>query len=181
MTKKVKISFLILVWSIVVIQMYVNYQDRNRLQRIEQSSRAVTAFSATEEESEGNMIIGQGYFGDMEISENMKKEMLVNLAQKLEIPGEYTLNHSEKEDIVQWTLTGVGENDITNLHIISKAELDKTEQYIVVEIRTTCVEQDIYAHYERVEQVLIEIGLEEKPEMEMKIEKNGKRWKIEKS
>lgn len=181
MTKKVKISFLILVWSIVAIQMYVNYQDRNRLQRMEESSQVVTAFSVAETESEGNMIIGQGYFGDMEISEEMKKEMLVNLAKKLEIMEEYTFCQNEKEDIVQWTLTGTEGGCTANLHIISKGKTEKTQQYIVVEIKAGGAEEDIYSLYERVEQVLNEIGLEGKPEIEMKIEKNGKSWKIEKS
>ena len=40
MTKKAKISFLIVVWSIVAIQMYVNYEQRIRLRE-----EAVTAFS----------------------------------------------------------------------------------------------------------------------------------------
>lgn len=181
MTKKVKISFLILVWSIVAIQMYVNYQDRNKIQKMEHREQVVTAFAVAEDKSEGSMIIGQGYFGDMEISDEIKKEMLANLAQKLEIPKGYTFCQSKNEDITQMTLTSEMETSTTNLQIISQGAFENPKQYIIVEIKTNNDEKDMYELYEKVEQVFREIGLEEQVKVEMKVEKNGKRWKIEKS
>ncbi len=37
MTKKVKISFLLLVWGIVLLQLIVNYQDREEIADIEKT------------------------------------------------------------------------------------------------------------------------------------------------
>lgn len=178
-TKKVKISFLILVWSIVAIQIYVNYQDRDKLRKLEKREQAVTAFAVTEDIPESSMIIGQGYFGDMEISDEIKKEMLANLAQKLAIPEGYTFYQSKNEDGTQMTLTSKLEESMTNLQIISKGSSEKPKQYIIVEIKTDS--EDIYELYEKVERVFREIGLEEQVQVEMTVKKNGKCWKIEKS
>ena len=70
MTNKVKISFLILVWSIVAVQMFVNYKDSKAY-----SEQAVTAFSVVNDDVIGETIKGYGYFGKLDISENMKKNM----------------------------------------------------------------------------------------------------------
>ena len=75
MTRKVKISFLILVWSIVAVQIYVNSQiDTKREQDV------VTAFSVMNQELVGQNVKGYGHFGTMNISQETKKKMLENLA-----------------------------------------------------------------------------------------------------
>ncbi len=37
MTKKVKISFFVLVWGIVILQLYVNYKDNEKLMNMEKA------------------------------------------------------------------------------------------------------------------------------------------------
>ncbi len=179
MTKKVKISFLILVWSIVAVQMYVNYQESIKKGRMERASQVVTAFSASDSISAGNAITGQGYFGSMEISQEMKEEMLTNLAWKLGIVDGYSFRKSETEDIAQLILTSETEDCITNLRILSKKQQDTTKQYIVVEIVVLNEDDNIYDLYERVENIFEEIGVKGKVHMEMKVQKDGKRWKVE--
>ena len=71
MTKKAKISFLIVVWSIVAIQMYVNYEQRIRLRE-----EAVTAFSVEQDKAQEETIHGYGKFGDMELTDANKKKIL---------------------------------------------------------------------------------------------------------
>ena len=89
MTRKAKISFLIVVWSIVAVQMYVNYRQHMRLEQ-----DTVTAFSVAQEESTKEMIQGYGKFTDMELSVSNKKKMLENLARKLGITDGYTYSGS---------------------------------------------------------------------------------------
>ena len=71
MTKKAKISFLIVVWSIVAIQMYVNYEQRIRLRE-----EAVTAFSVEQDKVPEETIHGYGKFGDMELTDANKKKII---------------------------------------------------------------------------------------------------------
>ena len=54
MTKKVKISFMIVVWSIVAIQMYVNYRQG--------ADSTVTAFSVVDDSIRSETVKGYGYF-----------------------------------------------------------------------------------------------------------------------
>lgn len=181
MTKKVKISFLILVWSIVAVQMYVNYQDRIKQQKLEQENQAVTAFSAVDYPSDGNVIIGQGYFGTMKISEATKKEMLENLAQKLGVFDGYSWNQSQDEESSQIILTGEREGTTVDLRIVSQGQSNYPEQYILVEIMVSNNREYLYELYEKLGQIFEEIGVKGQVQVEMMMENNGKIWKTEKS
>lgn len=50
MTKKVKVSLLILVWGIVVIQLCINCQDKYRLKTLKQKDVEITSFVVDEDE-----------------------------------------------------------------------------------------------------------------------------------
>lgn len=41
LTKKVKISFLVLVWGIVILQLYVNYKDNEKLTNVKEEKISV--------------------------------------------------------------------------------------------------------------------------------------------
>ena len=60
MTGKVKVSFLVVVWSIVAIQMFINYQQ--------EEERAVTAFSVMDDSISEERIRGYAYYDTVELS-----------------------------------------------------------------------------------------------------------------
>ena len=93
MTRKAKISFLILVWSIVAIQIFINYQQSSK-----KEAETVTAFSVVENNVIEEMVAGYGYLGKMELSEDMKEQMLKNLADKFGLGNSYEINSFAGKD-----------------------------------------------------------------------------------
>lgn len=180
MTKKVKISFLILVWSIVVLQMYVNYQERMKKDDMVHTDQVVTAFAASDKNIAESAITGQGYFGDMEITQKVKREMLTNLAWKLGVTEGYSFRENVTQDVTQLILTGETERYATSLHVVSKEEQGVIRQYIIVELVIFSEEEDVYEWYARIEKLFEEIGVKGEVHMEMSMEKDGTRWKTEK-
>ncbi len=162
------------------MQMYINYQEGIKKEKIEHSSEVVTAFAVSDDISAENMIIGQGYFGNMEITQSVKKEMLTNLAWKLGITEGYSFRENVTEDVEQLILSGDGEKYTANLRILSKKQSDVTQQYIIVEFMIFSEEEDVYDWYARIEKLFEEIGVKGEVHMEMRVEKDGKRWKTEK-
>lgn len=169
MTRKAKISFLIVVWSIVAIQIYVNYQEK-----IKNQTGAVTAFSVVEDSTMEETISGYGCFGTMEISENTKKKMLKNLAYKLGITEDYHFSSGNGDDFEKILLTKEGKHATTTIQIISM-QSDKTEpeQYIVTEIKAKEKAENAVSLYNKVKRVYKEIGVEAQVSLEMEIEQDG--------
>lgn len=169
MTRKAKISFLIVVWSIVAIQIYVNYQ-----QTLENTSQAVTAFSVVEDSIMEETVKGYGYFGTMEISENTRKKMLENLAYKLGITDGYSFTTGNGDDFEKMVLTKEGKHATTTLQVISmirqKAE---PEQYIVMEIKAKEKAEQAVSLYRRVKRVYEEIGIDGQVSLEILAEEQG--------
>lgn len=169
MTKKVKISFLILVWSIVAIQIYVNYKEEER-----QSASAVTAFSVVEDRITEEWIKGYGHFGTMDISEELRRKMLENLAQKLGITDGYTVVKELGDDFEKIVLVKEGRYAHTTLQIISMlVENDEAEQYISVDICTQESMADAWGLYQKVKRVYEEIGVEAQVSFEAEMEQKG--------
>lgn len=169
MTKKVKISFLILVWSIVAVQIYVNYWEHEK-----RSTLAVTAFSVVEESVTEEWITGYGHFGTMEISEETKKEMLKNLAYKLGITEGYTFTVESAENHEKMILAKEGKYANTTLQIISMSGgTEDIEQYIAMEIQTKEGVADAVSIYQKIKRIYEEIGVDAQVCMEMQMEKNG--------
>ena len=75
MSGKIKISFMIVIWSIVTLQMYINYRQNER--------RTVSAFSVVDDNVTEETVRGYGYFETMELGDTTKKKMLERLAGKL--------------------------------------------------------------------------------------------------
>lgn len=171
MTKKVKISFLVLVWSIVAVQMYVNHNDQMKL------NQAVTAFSVVDENVTGEVIKGYGYFGAMEISDEMKKNMLKNLALKMGIEDGYTFSEGKGDDFVKMILTKEGKYASTTIQIISLMGAAKPEQYISLQIETAADVEEAFGLYDRTKQVFEEIEVNSQVSMELEMEQQGNLWK----
>ena len=176
MTRKAKISFLIVVWSIVAVQMCVNYR-----QHMKSEQDTVTAFSVVREEGTKETIQGYGKFGDMELSVSNKKKMLENLAQKLGITDGYTYSGSSGDGYEKTILTKNGKHAVTILQIISmEQEGGEPEQYIAMSIATEeSVEQGI-ALYQKVKRVYDEIGVEAQVSLEVEATGKGNQVSMEK-
>lgn len=176
MKKKAKISFLIVVWSIVAIQMYVNYQQHVRLEQ-----DTVTAFSVVQEQETKETIQGYGKFGDMELSTGNKKKMLENLAQKLGITDGYTYSGSKGDGYEKTILTKNGKHAVTILQIISMEQQGgEPEQYIATSIATEeSVERGITL-YQKVKRVYDEIGVEAQVSLEVEATGKGNQVSMEK-
>lgn len=169
MTRKAKISFLIVVWSIVAIQIYVNYQ-----QTLENTTQAVTAFSVVEDSIMEETVKGYGYFGTMEISENTRKKMLENLAYKFGITDGYSFTTGNGDDFEKMVLTKEGKHAATTLQIISmKKEEADPEQYIVVEIKAKEKAEQAVSLYQKVKRVYEEIGIDGQVSLEILAEEQG--------
>lgn len=170
MTKKVKLSFLILIWSIVAVQMFVNYHEQVK------SKQAVTAFSVVDKNVTGETIKGYGYFGTMEISDEMKKNMLENLALKMGIKDGYTFSEGKGDDFVKMILTKEGKYATTTFQIISLMGAANPEQYISVQIETAADVEDAFELYQRTKRVFDEIEVNSQVSMELEMEQQGNLW-----
>lgn len=169
MTKKVKISFMILVWSIVAIQIYVNYQEK-----MKNRSELVTAFSVSENEVADETVNGYGYFGAMELSEETKERMLRNLAQKLGITDGYTFMNGNGSGFEKKMLVKHGQFAETTLQIISlRKDVEETEQYVVLEIKAKEDISKAITLYQKVKRIYKEIGMEGQISLEVSMEKDG--------
>lgn len=176
MTKKAKISFLIVVWSIVAVQMYVNYR-----QRITLDQETVTAFSVVQDEATKEVIQGYGKFGDMELSVSGKKKMLENLAQKLGITEGYSYSGATGDQYDKIILKKNGKHATTILQMISMEQEGKEpEQYIAVSIATEeSIEQGVTL-YQKVKRVYEEIGVEAQVSLEVEMVQKGDQVNLEK-
>lgn len=169
MTRKAKISFLILVWSIVAIQIYVNYQEHEK-----NATQAVTAFSVVDDNVTEERIKGYGNFGSMEISSETRREMLENLALKLGITDGYTFTTGSGDGYEKMVLTKEGKYANTTLQIISMLRKEgEPEQYIVMEIQTGEAVEDGFSLYEKVKRIYEEIGVNAQVSLELEMEKKG--------
>ena len=168
MTKKAKISFLILVWSIVAVQMYVNYRGS-----IKNSEQVVTAFSLVDEEVTGESVRGYGYFGTLDISDENKKSMLESFALKMGITDGYTFSEGTGDGYTKTVLTKEAKYATTILQIISMEGKTEPEQYISTQITTGESVEDAFGVYEKVKQIYEEIGVDAQVSMEVEMEQKG--------
>lgn len=174
MTKKVKISLLMLVWSIVAVQMYVNYCDSKAY-----SEQVVTAFSVVNENVTSETINGYGFFGSMDLTKEMKKNMLQNLALKLGIEDGYTFSEGKGDGFAKISLEKKGKYATTFLRVITIYGEGEPEQHITVQIETASDIKDAYSLYEKTKQVFDEIGVEAQVSMEVEMEREGNVWEDE--
>lgn len=168
MTKKAKNSLLILVWSIVAVQMYVNYQGS-----VNGSEQVVTAFSVVDDKVVGEVVEGYGYFDTMELSDEVKKNMLENLALKMGITDGYTFSEGRGDGFTKYVLTKEGKYATTILQVISLLGKDEPEQYITMKITTAENVDKAFGLYEKVKRIYEEIGVEGQVSLEVEMEQQG--------
>lgn len=169
MSRKVKISFLIVVWSIVAIQMYVNYQER-----MGNMSRTVPAFAVADDTNLEETIKGYGYFGTMTISDKIRKTMLENLAYKLGITDGYVFSAGNGDGFDKIVLTKEGKYATTVLQVISMEQKQgEPEQYIVMEISTREKAAKALSLYQKVKRIYEEIGVDGQVSLEISMEQEG--------
>lgn len=157
-------------WSIVAVQMFVNYNEQIK------AKQAVTAFSVVDDNITGEIIKGYGYFGTMEISNEMKKNMLENLALKMGIKDGYTFSEGNGDDFVKMILTKEGKYATTKIQIISLMGAAEPEQYISIQIETDASVEDAFALYKRTKQIFNEIEVNSQVSMEIEMEQHGNLW-----
>lgn len=169
MTRKVKISFLILVWSIVAVQIFVNYQ-----QKAQRHEEVKTAFAEADSQMIDEMISGYGYLGRLDLSDSMREKMLRNLADKMEIDGNAVLERSNGDDYEKMVLScseGVAQ---FTLQLVSMDGDEKPEeQYILININTRDSVSQGKAYYDLVRRIYEEIGVHGTVNLEIMLERQG--------
>lgn len=135
----------------------------------------VTAFSIEKNETVKASINGYGYFGQMTLSEESKKNMLKSLADKLGITDDYKFATGTGDDYEKMVLTKRGKNADTTIQIISmiKSDAEHPKQYIVINISA---DSEITAEielYQKVKRIYKEIGIEPQVSIEFEIEEKG--------
>lgn len=178
MTRKAKISFLILVWSIVAIQIFINYQQSSK-----KEEETVTAFSVVENNVIEEMVAGYGYLGKMELSEDMKEQMLKNLADKFGLGNSYEINSFAGKDYERKELSykaGTTEivlqlvsidADYENINEVQKG--NDAEQYILMNVGTKESVEQGKAYYDMVRRIYEEIGVRGTVNLEIMMEEKG--------
>lgn len=183
MTRKIKISFLLLIGCIIVIQIIINRQDQMMLREkswLNNGGKAlkekvVTAFSIISDEEMEKTIKGYGYFGSMELSEKIKKDMLSSLAKKLDVENGYSVNEESGAGFQKMILSKAGKEKNYNIQIVSLQEGEEIpEQYIFVEILTLEDENAASKLFRKIQNVYHEIGVEQQNvNMEIITKKKG--------
>ena len=167
MTRKAKISFLVLVWGIVAIQMGVNYKEREKMNSM------VTAFSIAEEAGTEKVIEGYGYFGQMELSNGNKKEMLQSLSKRLNLEGDYEWSQSEDEGCQRIILEYQLEKGKIVLQFITVTTQEAPKQYIAMKIESYEEVKEIVTLYKKIKDLYKEIEVEATIYLEVEQEKRG--------
>ncbi len=169
MSGKIKISFMIVIWSIVTLQMYINYRQNER--------RTVSAFSVVDDNVTEETVRGYGYFETMELGDTTKKKMLERLAGKLGITDGYTMSEGCGDGYRKMMLTKRGKHAVTILQIVSI--LDETDknavpgQYISIEINTAATTTKAVNLYNKVKELFAEIGKQSQVSLEINAQKKG--------
>jgi hypothetical protein len=168
-TKKAKISFLVVVWAIVAIQIFVNYQQKKN-----QSQSAVTAFSVVNNQVIEEMVEGYGYFGTLDLTTETKEKMLRNLADKMELEGDVSISTTKEDNWEKMKLTSDSGGTQATLQLVSlQQEEDETEHYILMNIFTQSTLENGKDCYNRMKQVYEEIGVQGQVSLEVVLEKDG--------
>ncbi len=169
MTKKVKVSFMIVVWSIVAIQIFINYRQN--------MNQTVTAFSVVDDSVSEEIIKGYGYFETMQLGDVSRKKMLENLAGKLGITDGYTFSSGEGDGFTKTILTKESKKATTVLQIVSLYDEPDIsgvpEQYIAVEITTSAGSKQAVELYNKVKRIYADMGLESQVSLEIDADRRG--------
>lgn len=157
-----------------MVQTYVNYCNSKNY-----SEQIVTAFSVVNGNTARETIKGCGFFGTMELTKEMKKNMLQNLAFKLGIKDSYAFTQGQGDGFEKISLEKQGKYATTFLRVITIYGENGPEQHIMIQLEMSADVEDAYKMYTRIKQVFEEIGVKAQVSMEMEMEKDGNVWEEE--
>ena len=182
MTKKVKISFLILVWGIVAIQLCINRMDQLSLRQNavfpsannDKKENVITAFSIQSQDTPAESLKGFGYLGTMEVKEEAKVDTLKKFARSMGIEDGYILSGKEGDNYTATCLSKDGKYAKTMIQFVTIRERDETpEQYIWVDITTEADVMQGNALYHKLCEVYSDMDMSYNVNMEYTIQKKG--------
>ena len=182
MTRKVKISFLILVWGIVAIQLYINHMDQSALRKNaifpsanhNNRENVITAFSMNSNEIYEENLKGFGYFGKMEMDEQTKQDILKTFANNIGIKDGYMLSAEEGDNYTKTCLRKEGKYADTLLQFITMQENEEIpEQYLWVDVATQADIEQIKGLYDKISETYQDMDISANVNMEYTIKWNG--------
>ena len=177
MTKKQKGSIIFLIWGIVIIQLFVNNWQKQKMMK------AIPAFQVMEDRVE-ECISGYGYFGDMELDDETKKKMLENLASHFGLTN--IKFHEPKRSVVfdqegkrkqcseKMKLSGRNKTGTLQLQIVTISEKGKqNQQYILMECKSKMSISEGQSLFQEMKKVYQEIGVQGTVSIEHTFEQDG--------
>lgn len=183
MSRKVKISFLILIWGLVAIQSFINWNGANK-------ERIVDAFSPLEDRGGENCVKGYAYLGTDSLSEKQKEEIIQKLAMELKITVDSPIVKSKKKEYLQWSLNSEQDNSLLQLvslvenhdenSQVPDSDRNKEENYLFVEIKNVN-RQSGKALYNKLHTIFDDMGVSANVNLERTFSKNGNLQKDKKA
>lgn len=156
--KKRILTGLAIVWTVLLIQVGITYFAVRE-------PDAREAFGTLEITGVGSYIDAYGYYGDVYLTEETRRQMLVNLAKELGITEGYEVTASEGDSYSKLSLGKMGKGSTTGIDLVSyegtNQEGEAThEQYILINLRLEDQGKEIGTYKNRVEQIYRNIGIE---------------------
>ncbi|MGN0438085.1 MAG: YwmB family TATA-box binding protein [Lachnospiraceae bacterium] len=163
MSRKVKISFLVLIWGIVVVQSFINWKCMSK-------EDTVTTFHITDHQTEEIFVTGYGYLGTDYLSEEKKKEILNRLAKELGIKADSPIVSEKKDNCRQWSLAsgdGKAMLEFVSLKEDNTYELNgEEENYLFIEMKDMDNKQDGEKRYKIIQDEFNKMGISASVNME---------------
>lgn len=158
MNKKAKIYLVLLVWLAAAVQIVVN-------KSMKQDNQIIEAFSVTESTPVESCIDAYGYFGEMYLSAESKRAMVINLANQLGITDGYEVNTASGDAYEKTELIKDGMYAKTTIQVISMETENAegkavTEQYFLVELEIYNDVDQVLTYRDKIEAIFADIGME---------------------
>lgn len=134
MNKKSKIYLVVLIWAAALLQLVINNSINREKKLVEQ------AMSQGVENLMEGATKAYAYYGNQELSDKVKEEMVKSLGKKLGVTSGYEIKHDDVKDGRTTTFTKIGQNGDTTIKVISlnvQDEYNQTavENYVMVELK----------------------------------------------
>lgn len=134
MNKKSKIYLVVLIWAAALLQLVINNSIDREKKMVEQ-----VMSQGVDNLMEGNAK-AYAYYGDQQLTDNVKEEMVKSLGKKLGVINGYDIGHAGIKNGRMTTLTKLGRNGDTTIKVISLSVTDEynqpaVENYVMVELK----------------------------------------------
>ena len=160
MSKKSKIYVVVLIWAAALLQLFINSAINREEKMVEQviSEGVNNLMEST--------VKAYAFYGDQELSQNAKEQIVKNLASELGVTSGYEINTRVEGENSTTVLTKLGKQGNTEIKVISLIETDKynqkvNENYIMVEIELKgSAGSSAYTYKEKLEEMYQSLGME---------------------